>query len=307
MNRRKENKLSMYLTVLAWYELNKTAADALPKVLTIMAAINANVLKIDQINQALQADPTGVAKLKQETRDKLEIAAMDVVVKLIAYFAVEGDTINEEAINFSLRDFRNAADTLLKERCSLVAEIATATLPSMDADYGLTPDMITLLSDLAQTYFGLIPMPRLKTVERKIKKEEMDATFRLVDKDLLLLTKIISIVRFSNPDLYNSFMAAKTIIDYKGKSKNPEIVTGIEGVVTDFETEQPMPGVKVEANTTDKTVLTDEDGYYKLPLAAGTSIVSYAYVGYLTHSETVEIEEGILYDNDVDMEKPEEG
>jgi len=307
MNRRKENKLSMYLTILAWYDLNKTKADALPKVIIIMAAINANVLKIDQINQALQADPTGVAKLKKETREKLEVAAMDVVVKLIAWFAAEGDTVNEEAINFSLRDFRNAADTLLKERCSLVVEVATATVGSMDDEYKLTADMITLLSDLTQTYFGLIPMPRLKTVERKVKKEEMDVTFRAVDKDMLLLTKMISIVRFSDPELYKSYMAAKTIIDYKGKAKNPEVVTGIEGVVTDFETEQPMPGVKVEANTTEQTVLTDEDGYYKLPLAAGPSVVTYTYVGYQIHTETVEIEEGILFDNDVEMEKPEEG
>lgn len=307
MNRRKENKLSMYLTLLAWYELNKTKADALPKVTIIMVAINANVLKIDQLNQALQADPTGVAKLKKQTREKLEVAAMDVVVKLVAWFAVQGDTVNEEAINFSGRDFRNVADTLLKERCSMVVEIATATVGSMDATYKLTPDMITLLSDLTATYFSLIPAPRLKTVERKLKKEEMDITFRAVDKDMLLLSKIIAIVRFSDPELYKSYMAAKTIIDYKGKSKNPEVVTGIEGVVTDFETEQPMPGVKVTANTTDQTVLTDEDGYYKLPLAAGTSLVSYAYVGYVTHNETVEIEEGILYDNDVEMEKPEEG
>jgi hypothetical protein len=305
MNRRKENKLSAYLAVLKWYKLNQAAADALPKVASIMLLIEANVLKIDEINQMLQADPSGIAKLKAETRDLLEIASMNVVVKLVAYFASEEDTEAEEAINFGLRDFRNAADTLLKERCALVIKTGSDNVADMPANFGLTAQMLTDLTTLNNKYFDLIPMPRLKISERKVKKEDMDVLFRAVDKDLVMVTKMISIVRFSNPTFYKSFLGAKMIVDYKGKSKNPEVVTGTEGVITDFETEQPIKNVKITANTTDKIEYSDEDGYYKLALPAGTNKVTYEAEGFNTYTEDIEVEEGILFDNDVELEKPE--
>jgi hypothetical protein len=305
MNRRKENKFSAYLAILKWYELNQTAADALPKVAILIAAIKNNVLKIDHINQLLLADPTGTAKLKAETRDQLEIAAMDVVVKLVAWFAAEGDTEKEEEINFGLRDFRNAADTTLKERVALVIETGNQQVDAMQPEYKLTEPMLTALFDLNKKYFDLIPMPRLKISERKVKKEEMDGLFRSVDKDLALVTKMIAIIRFSDETLYKSYMSAKMIVDYKGKSKGPEVKTGTEGVITDFETEQPIKNVKITANTSDVVTTSDEDGYYKLPLPAGTHKVTYEAAGYETYTEDIEVEEGILYDNDIEMEKPE--
>lgn len=305
MNRRKKNKLSAYLAVLKWYELHKTDADALPKVAILMTAIKSNVIKIEQINQLLQADPTGTAKLKAETREKLEIAAMDVVVKLVAWFASEGDTEAEEEINFGLRDFRNAADTTLKDRCALVIEVGNAQVAAMPDEYKLTPEMLTALFDLNKTYFDLIPMPRLKIAERKVKKEEMDALFRSVDKDLAMVTKMIAIVRFSDETFYNSYMSAKMIVDYKGKSKDPEIKTGTEGIITDFETEQPLANVKITADTTDVVVMSDDEGYYKLPLKPGINKVTYELAGYATYTEEIEVEEGILFDNDIEMEKPE--
>ncbi len=306
MNRRKENKLSMYLAILKWYELNQTTADALPKVTALMVLLKQNVLSIEQINELLQADPTGTAKLKAETRDLLEVAAMDVVVKLVAYFIDEGDTEALEAINFGMRDFRNAADTVLKDRCALVYTVGSENLADMDAGYDLIQDNLDNLQMLNKKYFDLIPMPRLKIAERKVKKEEMDALFREVDKEIVTLTAKVSIKRFSMPEFYSSYLGAKMIVDYKGKSNDPEVKTGTEGVITDFETEQPIANVKITADTTDKVTTSDEEGYYKLPLKAGINKVTYEAPGYQTYTEEIEVEEGLLFDNDIEMEKPEE-
>lgn len=306
MNRRKENKLSMYLAILKWYELNQTTADALPKVMALMVLVKQNVLNIAQINQLLQADPTGTAALKAETRELLEVAAMDVVLKLVAYFIDEGDTEALEAINFVMRDFKNAADTILKDRCALVHQVGTDSIAAMDAGYELIQDNLDNLQLLNKKYFDLIPMPRLRIAERKVKKEEMDVFFREVDKQIVTLTAKVSIKRFSMPDFYNTYMGAKMIVDYKGKSANPEVTTGTEGVITDFETEQPIVNVKIAANTTDKVVMSDEDGYYKLPLKPGMNKVTYEAPGYKTYTEDIEVEEGLLFDNDVELEKPDE-
>jgi hypothetical protein len=270
-----------------------------------MVLIKQNVLGINEIDALLQADPTGTATLKKETRKLLEIAAMDVVVKLVAYFAAEGDIEAEKAISFGLRDFRNVADTTLKDRCALVAKVGGENVADMPADFGLTTQKLTDLTDLNSKYFALIPKPRLKYSERKVKREEMDGLFRAVDKDLVMVTKMVSIVRFSNESFYKSYMGAKMIVDYKGKSKGPEVTTGTEGVITDFETEQPIKNVKITSDKTDVVTYSDDEGYYKMALPAGINKVTYEAEGYTSFTEEIEVEEGILYDNDIEMEKPE--
>jgi hypothetical protein len=95
------------------------------------------------------------------------------------------------------------------------------------------------------------------------------------------------------------------IVDYKGKSKGPEVTTGTEGVITDFETEQPIKNVKITSDKTDVVTYSDDEGYYKMALPAGINKVTYEAEGYTSFTEEIEVEEGILYDNDIEMEKPE--
>jgi hypothetical protein len=305
MNRYKENKRSMYLALKAWYNLNKTACDEIPMFADYMLLIIADMLKIDNLRQLIETDITSYATDKSTTRDALELIIIRIAMKLKGYAVHTNNTELRRAVSFTMSDLRNAADTVLNDRCSLVIARATANIAAMPASYKLTVDMIENATDLNAQYLALIPMPRVKIAERHKFKEELDQIFRNVDKNIALLDDTIDIIRYDDTDLWQGYQNVREIIDLKGKQKNPEIKTGTEGVITDFETEQPIPNVSVSADTTEKVVKSDDEGYYKIQLPTGKSKVTYVAEGYTTHTEEIEIEEGILYDNDIEMEKPE--
>lgn len=305
MNRYKENKMSMYLAYLKWYEIHETEVSDIPMFKSIALAIKALVAKIGDLRVLQEANITGTAKEKRETRELLEKAVMKIVVRLTAFAAHNNLSELEEMINFSMSSFKIIADTVFRDRCELVYQKGTQNLAVM-VDYGLTQLMLDELKGLNAKYFDLIPMPRLRITERKAKKEEMDILFREVDKKMLMSDKTIAIIRYDDEALYASYTAARLMIDLKGKSKSPEIKTGMEGVVTDFDTELPITGAEVKADTGKAVVITDDEGYYKIALPAGQTQIHVSYPGFTTLTETVEIEDGILFENDIELEKPEE-
>jgi hypothetical protein len=305
MNRYKENKRSMYLALIAWYNLNKTACDEIPMFKDYMLLIIADIANIATLRQLIETNIKGPTQDKAATRDALELLVLRIAMKVKGYAVHTGNSDLREAVSFTMSDFRNAADTVLNDRCAVVLTLAGQNVAAMPATYKLTQQMITDATTLNAKYLQLIPMPRVRIAERKKHKEEMDVLFRDVDKVIAKLDDTIDIIRYDDETLWSGYTGVRMIIDLKGKQKNPSIKTGTEGVITDFETEQPLKNVKITANTTDVVVMSDEEGYYKLPLPAGTNKVTYEAEGYETYTEDIEVEEGILFDNDIEMEKPE--
>ena len=172
-------------------------------------------------------------------------------------------------------------------------------------DYGLTQQMIDDTVKYANKFVDVVKAPRQRIGERSSQKEKMDIAFRAVDKLIARLDKAANLLRISREDLFVSYTSARVMVDLKGKSKSSEIKTGMEGIVTDFETEQPIAGAEVKADNGKTVVKTDEEGYYRIALPAGETKIQVSYPGFTTHTETVEIEDGVLFENDVELEKPE--
>ena len=72
MNRYKENKLSMYRTVLECYKLHEAEVDAIPMLKTFILSIIDEVTKIEGLNVMHQTDLTGFNIEKRQIRDNLE-------------------------------------------------------------------------------------------------------------------------------------------------------------------------------------------------------------------------------------------
>lgn len=304
MNRYKENKLSMYRTVLEWYKMHEAEVDAIPMLKTFILSIKDEVTNIEGLNVMHQTDLKGFAVEKRELRDNLEKSAMQLVWTLTAFFDHKNLTQLEEEISFSISDLRNASDEKLRASCTKLIEHATTYITDM-VDYGLTQIMIDDTFKYAQKFVDVVKTPRQRIGERKSQKEKMDISFRAIDKLMDRLDKAANLLRLNREDLFVSFTSARVMVDLKGKSKTTQIKTGMEGIVTDFETEQPIAGAEVKADNGKTVVKTDDEGYYCIALPAGETKIHISYSGFTTHTETVEIEEGILFENDIELEKPE--
>ena len=304
MNRYKENKLSMYRTVLKWYQVHETEVDTIPMLKTFVTAIKDEVAKIEELNVLHQTDLSGLAIEKREVREMLEKNSMQLVWTLTAFFDHKNFTQLEEEISFSISDLRNASDEKLRASCTKLIGYANTYLADM-VDYGLTQLMIDDTVKYAEKFVDIVKAPRQRIGERKSQKEKMDICFRAIDKLIGRLDKAANLLRLSREDLFVSYTSARVMVDLKGKSKSPEIKTGMEGIVTDFENEQPIAGAEIKAENGKTVVKTDDEGYYRIALPVGETKIFVSYNGFTTHTETVEIEEGILFENDIELEKPE--
>jgi len=304
MNRFKENKRNAYVLVNKCLELNQQKVTQLPMGSNLALKFKDVIGKIDDIRKEQELQLTGVARDKRETRAMLEKKTMQVVVRLIAYAAHKNDTLLEDKIGFTMSDLRNAADTIIKDRCDAVYVKAKELLTELTG-YGITQQVLDDLRKLIDQYYDLIPMPRQRIIERKKQKESLDLLFHEADNTLALLDKTIGMVRWDDDSLYSDYMNARTIIDLKGKQKGVAITTGIEGVVSDLETEQPLVGAEVKTGTGDVVVKTDEDGYYRIASKTGKIKLTISLTGYTPHEEILEVEEGFITENDVELEKPD--
>ena len=304
MNRFKENKRNAYVLVNKCLELNQQKVTQLPMGSNLALKFKDVIGKIDDIRKEQELQLTGVARDKRETRAMLEKKTMQVVVRLIAYAAHKNDTLLEDKIGFTMSDLRNAADTIIKDRCDAVYVKAKELLTELTG-YGITQQVLDDLRKLIDQYYDLIPMPRQRIIERKKQKESLDLLFHEADNTLALLDKTIGMVRWDDDSLYSDYMNARTIIDLKGKQKGVAITTGIEGVVSDLETEQPLVGAEVKTDTGDVVVKTDEDGYYRIASKTGKIKLTISLTGYTPHEEILEVEEGFITENDVELEKPD--
>jgi len=304
MNRFKENKRNAYVLVNKCLELNQQKVTQLPMGSNLALKFKDVIGKIDDIRKEQELQLTEVAHDKRETRAMLEKKTMQVVVRLIAYAAHKNDTLLEDKIGFTMSDLRNAADTIIKDRCDAVYVKAKELLTELTG-YGITQQVLDDLRKLIDQYYDLIPMPRQRIIERKKQKESLDLLFHEADNTLALLDKTIGMVRWDDDSLYSDYMNARTIIDLKGKQKGVAITTGIEGVVSDLETEQPLVGAEVKTGTGDVVVKTDEDGYYRIASKTGKIKLTISLTGYTPHEEILEVEEGFITENDVELEKPD--
>jgi iron complex outermembrane receptor protein len=69
----------------------------------------------------------------------------------------------------------------------------------------------------------------------------------------------------------------------------PGFSQSLQGRVTDSQTGEPLPGVSVVVQSSNKGVSTDAQGNYTLNLATGTYQIQFSYVGYDTQTRSVTI------------------
>lgn len=68
----------------------------------------------------------------------------------------------------------------------------------------------------------------------------------------------------------------------------------IGGLITDLQTREPLVGVTIQVLGSGRTTLTNDDGRYRLSLAAGSHILKFTHVGYFTRIDTVVLGENPL-------------
>ncbi len=213
MNKRQENKLTMYEGLLTLLQAN---SDKTQTVGGFTEAVNEfNTVITDLKTKSIEADGVSVGKtsVKWVAEDALVAALLPVCSALFIYGRKQGIIEIKERVDITEGKLRAMRDTEFASFGNAVAEMAETNAKEIGV-YGITPEKIADLKAKAQAYNSAIGAKESSVADRKGARGSMNELFDRADELLNEeLDRFIEMLRPADTELYNKYFAARIIKD----------------------------------------------------------------------------------------------
>ena len=309
MNKKQENRFSMYLATVDFCEQNTDIITTLPDFSTNLTNLKTTCDEIHVIIETQAADTSGTTADKNVLKENLILLAADTARKLVAFAKLTKNQKLLKEISYTDSDLRRMPDTILPDTAKLIYDRAQANLPSL-VNYLITAATQTAFLQAIADYKLVIASPRVEKVSQVQATKQLAELFVVGDQALANMDAVVEIVRVNQPNFYAGYKLARKIIE-TGNTK-----LTVKGLVTDVLTGAPVPGVTIsfwpDGNLMKTTATGDaslvkktaaKGGFKVSSLPAGTYRVTLQKVGYTEQTLTIFVNEGELTTVDVQLAK----
>ena len=288
MKRFEENHLSMFKTVDIATENHATVIDAILPLKSARTELKQIIVNLGNAVQKQSTNISGYTEEKKQRRQKMTDQTF-VVGQLVSAFAIAKNMIALDGdVNYSITTLNRMSDDEVGEICNKVYLKAKEHLADL-ADYGITTAVLNELKELIDNYNSKTQLNKV-TLEQKSEQTKIIA--QLIKDGKALLTnsfdKLMLILRNTNPEAYNAYVAARNSMPKRhAKKSNGEVIEEEAGILTGLVSDKadglPIAGATVKLSGTDYKTETDSDGEYLFDsLPAGTYTVEISILDYQT-------------------------
>ena len=288
MKRFEENHLSMFKTVDIATENHATVIDAILPLKSARTELKQIIVNLGNAVQKQSTNISGYTEEKKQRRQKMTDQTF-VVGQLVSAFAIAKNmTALDGDVNYSITTLNRMSDDEVGEICNKVYLKAKEHLADL-ADYGITTAVLNELKELIDNYNSKTQLNKV-TLEQKSEQTKIIA--QLIKDGKALLTnsfdKLMLILRNTNPEAYNAYVAARNSMPKRhAKKSNGEVIEEEAGILTGLVSDKadgmPIAGATVKLSGTDYKTETDSDGEYLFDsLPAGTYTVEISILDYQT-------------------------
>ena len=286
MERFQENHLSMFKTVDIATENHATVIDAILPLKSARTELKQIIVNLGNAVQKQSTNISGYTEEKKQRRQKMTDQTF-VVGQLVSAFAIAKNLKALDAeVNYPASTLNRMQDDEVGEICNKVYLKAKEHLADL-ADYGITTAVLNELKELIDNYNSKTQLNKV-TLEQKSEQTKIIA--QLIKEGKALLTnsfdKLMLILRNTNPEAYNTYVAARNSMPKRhAKKSNGEVIEEEAGILTGLVSDKadgmPIAGATVKLNGTDYKTETDSDGEYLFDsLPAGTYTVEISILDY---------------------------
>ncbi len=216
MNKRQENRLSMFYVVKSTLEENNAVWSGTPAIVAAKAEYDANVKALEDALEVQLRDIRGHAVDKRNAEEVMIAETLDVAGKVMAYATAIGDEALAEAMNIVPSELRRYRDSVVAQRCQDVHDSANAVLASL-ADYGVDAAKLTAFQALIDAYLAENTAPRLAITTRKnataVIEELVEGTLTMLNRRMDPLMQGFAI---TDPEYHRQYTDARIIVDLGG-------------------------------------------------------------------------------------------
>jgi hypothetical protein len=309
MNKKQENRFSMYLATVDFCEKNTNVTNPLPSFSTNVSNLKTTSNQIHLIAETQAADTSGTTATKNGYTENMIVLTADTSRKLIAFAKLGKNQKLLKEISFTESDLRHLPDTILPDTAQLIYNRAQTYLASL-ADYLVTSETQAALWNAIANCRQTLASPRVEKVSQVQATKQLAGLFVAGDEALANMDAVVEIVRLTQPNFYSGYKSVRKIIE-AGKAK-----MSVKGLVTDGQTGEPLKGVAIsfwaegdatktyaagDASLVKKTA--EKGGFYVNSMPAGTYRVTLQKVGYAEQTLTVYVNDGELTTVDVKLAK----
>ena len=288
MERFQENHLSMFKTVDIATENHATVIDAILPLKSARTELKQIIVNLGNAVQKQSTNISGYTEEKKQRRQKMTDQTF-VVGQLVSAFAIAKNLKALDAeVNYPASTLNRMQDDEVGEICNKVYLKAKEHLADL-ADYGITTAVLNELKELIDNYNSKTQLNKV-TLEQKSEQTKIIA--QLIKDGKALLTnsfdKLMLILRNTNPEAYNAYVAARNSMPKRhAKKSNGEVIEEEAGILTGLVSDKadgmPIAAATVKLSGTDYKTETDSDGEYLFDsLPAGTYTVEISILDYQT-------------------------
>ncbi|MCE5348283.1 MAG: carboxypeptidase-like regulatory domain-containing protein [Bacteroidales bacterium] len=303
-----ETRLNMYLTVRDFLIQKESITKDLPNFGTNFNILKEAINGIQSFAELQKSDKTGLARHKNELREKLTTLSLDNSRKITAFAKFSDNTLLHSEVKFTASSLSKATDTGLKDYAQIVYDKAQVNIEALPL-YGITPDTQKIFLETITAYNESISKPRLGLTEKSQATKQLVKLFDTADLMIENIDLAVEIIRLNQTDFYNGYKTARKIVETSAgyltlkalatDKKNGEPVRG--AIFTFKIAEGNLKAGNVNGEIVKKTA---EKGRFHIKnMPAGTYQVVITKPGYSDKTEKVIVSGNEMTDLRVEMEK----
>jgi hypothetical protein len=276
----------------------------IPRLPEIFAEFQTTLAEIQAISEMQGVNRTGVTLDK----NRLKKSLADLIMKysnMISIFARQAgnETLHKE-VRFAESGLRKEADVLIRDKAQIVYDRVQANIDLL-AGHGMNADTQKQFLEKIETFNKLIASPRISITERRKATLKIPVLFDKADSEMELMDLAVKSVKTDNPDFFNAYKTARTIVDTGAGT------LGLRATARIAPGGEPLSGAvfvfRKDSNTEgqDEIIkLTSAKGSFNLKsIKPGTWQLTVSKQGYQDKQTQIEVTEGERCDVLVEMEK----
>ncbi|WP_157956052.1 carboxypeptidase-like regulatory domain-containing protein [Flavobacterium kingsejongi] len=293
MDSKQKLRLKMYYNVERYGMDNAYIAVLAPP---FQDAFNLFRVKIVAIENALQQADYVTRSLEDKIslKEMLCQVATDIAVLLHNYAVEKNDAVLQDQFSYAMDELMEMEKYALVKMLDSVRETGFECQVALEA-VGITAGLFEILGLLLDDYRR--PATKLRNPAILRRKLRLTMHYHFMEADRVLkyrLDKTVNLFKFINPDFVVNYKALRVISSYTGK------MTQIEGTITCFKENKPIPGAEFTI-AEEQTAITDGEGKYHIrKIQDGIVTVKVHATGYKdSYNNGIFIKEGTVAHLDV--------
>jgi hypothetical protein len=303
-----ESRLNMYLAVRDFLIPNDAITKDLPGFAANFTLLQETITNIQSFGEQQKFDKTGLARLKNELRQKLITLSIDNSRKLIAYANFSGNTLLINQVKFTTSGFVRMTDTGIKDYAQIIYDRAQSNLEALPT-YGITADTQKALLDTITAYNDSISRPRIGLTEKSQATKQLILLFDTADIALGNIDLAVEIIRLSQTTFYTGYRTIRKVVTTSAGSLR------LKALATDKKNGEPVRGARFAFKLSGENPLsnngngeivkkTAEKGRFRIKsMMSGIYQLLVSKTGYADKAQTVTVADGEMTDLWVEMER----